>query len=64
MGLDRVAERQLSVDAINIATPDSLALQNTAGFKFRDDFLHRSLGNPNRRHHIPQPHFRILGKAQ
>ena len=64
MGLHRMAKREFAVNAVNIAPTDSLSLENPACFEFRDDFLNRPLGDSNRGHHIPQSHFRILGKAQ
>lgn len=64
MGLHRVAERELAVDAVNIAATDSFPLENAAGHEFRDDLLHRTFRDADCGHHIPQAHFRVLGKAQ
>lgn len=63
MGFHRVAQRQLTMDAVDIASADSVAFQYTAGFQFRDDFLNRSFRNADGFHHVTQPHSRVFRKA-
>ena len=64
MGLYRMPQWELSVNAVNVAAADSFAFENPAGFQFRNDFLHGTFGNANGSHHVSQPHFRVLREAQ
>jgi hypothetical protein len=64
VGLHRMAQRQVTENAVSVPPPVALAFQDAAGFELRDDFLHGAFGDSHLNSDVTESHFGISGQAE